>query len=211
MRKLIPLMVYVVLLVSFVDAAIIHGEIYDFSLEKVVNVKVEIDTSPRQVLISKDGSYSFNAPVGEYSIKVDYLDSFAEESVIVKGDGDYVLDIILFPKVDEGLLDDVVDVNDEYFESKLGLYIVIGIIIVLGIGYFVFMRGKKEEVEVEERNDLNEIVDIVKEAGGRINQKEIRKKIRLSEAKISLMIAELEDKGVIKKIKKGRGNIIILK
>ena len=33
----------------------------------------------------------------------------------------------------------------------------------------------------------------------------------MSEAKISLMIAELEHKGLVEKIKKGRGNIVVLK
>jgi uncharacterized membrane protein len=44
----------------------------------------------------------------------------------------------------------------------------------------------------------------------RITQKDIRKEVPLSEAKISLIIAELEAKGIIRKVKKGRGNIIFL-
>ena len=72
---------------------------------------------------------------------------------------------------------------------------------------------KKEEIKEEKEtiNDLNQIIKIIKDEGGRATQKEIRKKIPLSEAKISLMIAELEHEGKVKKIKKGRGNIIILK
>ena len=66
-----------------------------------------------------------------------------------------------------------------------------------------------EQPEISE-NDLDKIINIIKEEGGRTTQKEIRKKIPYSEAKISLMIAELENKGTIKKIKKGRGNIIVL-
>ncbi|PIU72321.1 hypothetical protein COS79_03525, partial [Candidatus Woesearchaeota archaeon CG06_land_8_20_14_3_00_33_13] len=54
------------------------------------------------------------------------------------------------------------------------------------------------------------IIKIIKDNKGRVTQKEIRKQIPLSEAKISLMITELEDKGIVKRIKKGRGNIIIL-
>ena len=57
---------------------------------------------------------------------------------------------------------------------------------------------------------MNTIIRIIKENKGRITQKDIRKQIPLSEAKISLMITELEDKGIVKRIKKGRGNIIIL-
>ena len=74
------------------------------------------------------------------------------------------------------------------------------------------IRNKKKKTEEKyEDVDLEKIIKIIKQEGGRTTQKEIRKEIPLSEAKISLMIAELEHKGIIEKIKKGRGNIIILK
>ena len=59
-------------------------------------------------------------------------------------------------------------------------------------------------------SDTEIILEILEKEGGRATQKEIRKHIPLSEAKISLMIAELEHQGKVKKVKKGRGNIIIL-
>ena len=59
--------------------------------------------------------------------------------------------------------------------------------------------------------DLKTVLDIIKKEGGRITQKELRKQIPLSEAKISLMISELEHKKIVQKVKKGRGNILILK
>lgn len=59
--------------------------------------------------------------------------------------------------------------------------------------------------------DLKQVLDVIKKEGGRTTQKELRKHIPLSEAKVSLMVAELEAKGKIEKIKKGRGNIIKLK
>jgi uncharacterized membrane protein len=52
------------------------------------------------------------------------------------------------------------------------------------------------------------VLDIIKNEK-RITQKDIRKQLPDSEAKISLVISELESKGIVKKIKKGRGNIII--
>ena len=54
-------------------------------------------------------------------------------------------------------------------------------------------------------------VEKIREAGGRINQLELRQQLPYSEAKVSLMLADLESRGLIRKIKKGRGNIIILK
>jgi uncharacterized membrane protein len=69
---------------------------------------------------------------------------------------------------------------------------------------------KEEEKPVFESGTLESVLKIIKEEGGRTTQKNIRKKIPLSEAKISLMISELEAAGKVKKIKKGRGNIIVL-
>ena len=43
----------------------------------------------------------------------------------------------------------------------------------------------------------------------RVTQKEITKEFGHSKAKVSLIIADLEDKGHIRKIKKGRGNILV--
>ncbi|MBI2659421.1 MarR family transcriptional regulator, partial [Candidatus Woesearchaeota archaeon] len=44
-----------VLLVSagLVNAATIHGTIYDLSLRKLSNVRVEINTSPKQFLVAQ--------------------------------------------------------------------------------------------------------------------------------------------------------------
>ena len=59
--------------------------------------------------------------------------------------------------------------------------------------------------------DLENLIEFIKKQEGRTTQKDIRNNFPHSEAKISLMIAELEDKEIVKKLKKGRGNIIILK
>ncbi len=59
--------------------------------------------------------------------------------------------------------------------------------------------------------DLQQVVNIIKANGGRITQRELRNKIHYSEAKVSLMISDLENRGIVEKYKKGRGNIIVLK
>ena len=51
---------------------------------------------------------------------------------------------------------------------------------------------------------------IVLENERKITQKEIRKKISLSEAKISQIISELVEEGKLKKIRQGRINILII-
>lgn len=58
--------------------------------------------------------------------------------------------------------------------------------------------------------DLQEILDILVSQGGRMTQKDMRKRLKYSEGKVSLMLLDLEKRGRIQKIKKGRGNIIFL-
>jgi uncharacterized membrane protein len=58
--------------------------------------------------------------------------------------------------------------------------------------------------------DLQEILDILRSQGGRITQKDMRKRLRYSEGKVSLMLLDLEKRGKIQKFKKGRGNILFL-
>lgn len=57
--------------------------------------------------------------------------------------------------------------------------------------------------------DLRVLYNMILIKGGRTTQKEIRKDAKYGEAKISLMLTDLEDRGLVKKIKKGRSNIII--
>ncbi len=71
------------------------------------------------------------------------------------------------------------------------------------------LEKKEESSRIELPDDLKELYDIILKKGGRITQKDLRKEVIYGEAKVSLMIADLEDRGLIKKIKKGRSNIII--
>ncbi len=59
-------------------------------------------------------------------------------------------------------------------------------------------------------DDLKEVIRIMEKHGGRMTQLDLRKSLPYSEAKVSLMISDLESRGIVKKIKKGRGNILIL-
>ena len=220
-------------LVSLVSAATIYGTVYDLSLRKVNNARVEINTIPKQIMIAQNSTYSFNVPNGAYTIKAEVMRKnvaveSAEENITVKQDGNYVVDLILFPNVEEGVEDANIDVNSSLIvENKtannfLAFFIVLMVLLIILIAA-LYLKQKKSKQKIKEAKqeqqkqepsediDLEQIIRIIKQEGGRATQKEIRKQIPLSEAKISLMIAELEHKGIIEKIKKGRGNIIILK
>ncbi|MBS3113973.1 hypothetical protein J4448_02645 [Candidatus Woesearchaeota archaeon] len=221
------------LIANIANAATIYGTIYDLSLKKVDNARVEISTTPKQFIVAQNGSYSFIVPNGEYKIKAQLIQrntvlASIEENITIKQDGNYVLDLILFPDIEEGIEDIDIDVNGDIVETDKSKYkISVGTMILLALGFILIglhyfkkrTTQKKESIKIEEEktgekyedNDLEHLIKIIKREGGRTTQKYIRKQIPLSEAKISLMIAELEHKGIIEKIKKGRGNIIILK
>jgi len=58
--------------------------------------------------------------------------------------------------------------------------------------------------------DLREVLDLVRGHKGRITQKDLRSKLEYSEVKVSILLSELEKRGLIKKFKNGRENIVIL-
>ncbi len=59
--------------------------------------------------------------------------------------------------------------------------------------------------EVEQK-----LLAYLQQQGGRATQKDIRKMLGLSEAKVSLLLADLESQQVVRKIKRGRSNIVVL-
>jgi len=219
-------------------AATIHGNIYDPDLNKMEGrTEVEVDSSPRQYQVSTDGTYSFFLLVGKYTIKAKYeehgrLKYIAEERIVVRDEGRFIHDIVMYPspEEEERLLNKTLERPEDNPNKTqdILLFVIIGSVFVISIllvAYFLRKEKKKEHVQVKEEESfaateeekdvdspesLDKVIRIIKENNGRVTQKEIRKQIPLSEAKISLMITELEDKGIVKRIKKGRGNIIIL-
>lgn len=225
MKKSIFCILFLILIYG-VSAATLYGSIYSVNLEKVEDAIVAISTEPRQTYVAKNGTYMFKVSPGQYTIAA--FKSNGEnleliQNIIIKEEGEYILDLILFPSIkeEEELLNITqYDFGEEYFEEKdytlYWIIAIIGIVSFLIIAYFILRpkpKVKKEEIKpkLEEEDDVKKIINFIKQQGGRITQKDIRKQFPSSEAKISLIITELEKKGVIEKIKKGRGNIIKLK
>lgn len=207
------------------SAARIEGTVYSISLEEIKNARVEINTTPRQLYIARNSTYRFSVPVGNYEINATHRggseESSIKEYVVVKDNGDYVLDLILFPESGEELTEGQINIEKNPFSGSVGtlIFIIAGILILAVAAAFYILKFKAGKSKIDnitpnhnkpDNDYMAEILKIIEEEGGRTTQKEIRKRIPYSEAKISLMIAELEGSGKIKKIKKGRGNIIIL-
>lgn len=234
-------------------SSVVHGSVYEWStFDTLNNAEVTVGSVPQQVMVSKNGSYSFNLDKGTYSIvarsggnATDAL--YARENVTIMQDGgDYVIDLILFPSTDFSDLDffeenvtpiiteEPVDMPTAQPQQppSSGFIVLLAIIVIVlfgGAGVFLLLWKRKTppipESPVEPKkpplapgastdatlpDDLREVIRIIEKNGGRITQLDLRKALPYSEAKVSLMITDLENRGIVKKIKKGRGNVIIL-
>ena len=160
------------------------------------------------------------------------------ESLNLSHEGTFTVDLVVFPEVEEenilseleglgeqGALTEIEDIPTENSQTWKWIFLLIVIVIawiIWNIIKWKWMKKevakKKEELNKEKKemikigltedDDLKNYVDYLKKEK-RVTQKDMRKHFPDSEAKISLVLTELEAKGKIKKIKKGRGNIII--
>ena len=223
-----------ILISSYALGAVVHGNVYDLSLNKVQGAIVEVNTTPAQFYIAKDGTYSLDIQRGTYLIAAEEKEngqvlSLENRTIAVLQDGNYVIDFILFPVIEEEALEDF-DVSDVAGSDTYAMNIALIVVAALLTGGILFAyfrkkdktagvyKGEEKKAETKEPREkespddyLAQTLAVVRKNGGRATQKDIRKEIPLSEAKISLLIAELEHKGKIEKIKRGRGNIILLK
>ena len=223
MLKHLLLISCILLSLQLVSAATLKGSVYDLDFNLVENVIIEIDTTPQQAIVSTKGDYQLEVPQGTYNLKATYfvdgiLESTAEEKVIVTKEGTYSLDLILFPTFEEEeeiTKEEEVDLGleEDIFQPEVTIpWVIIAIIVMSALVYII--RKKKSPKKTQEQpiiaNDLEKVIAVLKRKDNRATQKEIRKELNLSEAKVSLMIADLESQGKIRKIKQGRGNIIVL-
>src|SRR3989338_4745260 len=92
-------------MLSTIEAATIKGTIYGISMIKAHDVTVDLSTIPKQRYISKNGLYEFKIQdLGNYTIIANQYDNEvivakATEFVSIDGNGNYLLDMILFPIV----------------------------------------------------------------------------------------------------------------
>lgn len=220
-------------LIPLVHGASISGEIYDIELNKVTEAILEISTTPAQRIVVTDGSYNVELGQGTYTVYAKYNigdEEFAAvEQIIVAEEGNYVYDLILFPDLseDEEIINSVendFDVDSAPLNGSPMSYPILVFIIALLICTllyfaikFIIDHYKRNRMRLEEMptseldEELEKMLAFIKKEKGRVTQRDLRNEFPLSEAKISLMITDLERHGKVQKIKKGRGNVILLK
>ncbi len=220
MKNILIFVIIAIISITSVSAATISGGAYDEGLAKLKDVVIQVNSTPQQTVVSKDGNYAFTLQRGSYKITADYKGlAFVEENITIAQEGNYTLDLILFPVLEE-VEEDTTELPEitaaETMFSPAYYVILIMVLILIFIIIKKIRRPKiiseaEKPAEETSKEDLNELISAIKKLGGRTTQKDLRKELPYSEAKISLMLTELEHKGKIERIKKGRGNIIILK
>ena len=208
------------LFLSYSFSALIEGEVFlpDFSKP---NISVmEINTTPKQTIVIFNGSYSLNLSNGSYNITVYYVENSnlfqSTETLKIKDDKKYILDFILLPyDLDEELLPiEDVDITPQIKNDNglIGNKYFDVFIILVSLLILIYLAKKKftKEDKIELPPDLILILKVIKANENRILQRELREELKWSEAKLSLALSELEHLGYIRRIKKGRGNIISL-
>ncbi len=183
----------------------------------------------------KQGTYTLSARKG-YISSAENIE-IREEST---EEGTYTFDFFLFPGfVDEDDLWQ--DTEEEFFTGEeiaadgyeWWRYAIAGAIVIFALWRFLRLKKRHGSLRAFRQKIKNEMfkstkqhkeelanepgyietaLEIIRKHEGRITQKELRKEmLYLSEAKVSLIVTELEHKGKIEKVKKGRGNVILLK
>ena len=212
MKHKLLLFVLIILLIPLVSAATLKGSIYGSNLELETDVLIEIDN---QKYLSKEGTYTFELEVGDYTLTA--TKGFIATSEEIKVTGTNVFDVFL--------LDDFTDEDDlwkdteeQFFtedvieDSKYAIwrYILGGLILLALLIRLFWVRKKfgslskfrrhhkaenrKTTAEHQEEIDnepgyLDRVIEIIKKNDGRIHQKTLRKEmLDISESKVSLIL-----------------------
>lgn len=222
MKTVLPLIVMLVSFVASAHAATISGHIYDLDLNDVNDAVVQINSTPFQQIIAKNGTYTVEVPNGNYYLVVSQYKSgeklgFARENISIRREGTYKLDIILFPVLEE--VEDLPDIGQVDDEDKNTFYIsfpfwVVIILMFIFFGAWLLLKfRKKNKNAVPHLPDplLNELIKLLQANHNRMTQKELHKALPWSEAKLSIVLTQLEAQGKIQKFKRGRTNTVVLK
>jgi uncharacterized membrane protein len=216
-------------------SAVITGSVYGPDFDTLNDTVIRINTQPIQQILARNGTYEFNVPEGSYELNAYYKGTEDDmyvfsEKIDAKGDGRYVLDIIMLPEIDDGITpypegfydsEPASETGETAKPDALGL-IMIGGIIALSIAAIIFYFARKKKADFTDENaktkntmhagadeSYDKILELINK-NKRMTQKDITKEMFLSDAKVSLVLTEMESRGIIKKIKKGRTNVIIL-
>ncbi len=223
-----------------VYGATVHGSVYRWNdlenVQALIQVEEE-DTLIHQEVVNSSGLYSLDLDQGNYSIYASYGNLTAKQDINLSLNESKQIDLVLTPGTDyvfpdtgelpeyEGVLGPEEDLGNETENktttrngpgdkdrvSDLTIYLaVIALIILLSLTYFLKRRqsnhGKKHIPSDEE-----EVLTMLREAGGEAYQGDIKEETGYSASKTSELLSNMEEKEKIEREKKGRKKVVKLK
>ncbi len=199
-------------------------------------MQTKVSKDGTYVFTAENGAYILDAEYRENGV----VTLRAQRTILIDKEGDYTIDIILLPDVGVVPADPLpgeeneLSIFDQLMQPALWWSVLIVILAAAGYSIWNVQRNthrakkttKTEEKLSEEKNENKvveeekmsreldqyavEVINHMKRGGNRLTQKELRGMMNIGEAKVSLVVSELEEEKIIKKIKRGRGNILVL-
>jgi len=145
--------------------AMVHGETYEGSnFEHLNNTVIEVNSTPPQYVVAKNGKYSFELMPGDYLITARYyqnniLTHSRETTFTIEDEGNYVFDLLLYPvsenpvigsnaaKMDYSNNENLAEQIKTNFSSISYLLITFTLLLLLGAGYKLSRKHKKKTKE----------------------------------------------------------------
>ncbi|MFH1785133.1 MAG: hypothetical protein ABH842_01775 [Candidatus Micrarchaeota archaeon] len=225
------LLVLFMLCLTLLHSTTISGKIYDAdNMKPLNNTIITVENSDNNVVLQQvcDSPYNVEIETGNYTFRAYYFDNgslkYYSDYNIQVNQNNMQLDLILMPyellslspgfnpppAVNPSNTVNNSNPNDQTIVDYSLYIIVLAIVIVFTLAWFFLRKTPVTSLEPELDDDCIKVLKILGENEGRMVQKELREILKFSETKMSIIITELEVSGYIKKIKKGRGNVLKL-
>lgn len=230
MKKIVfGLLIITLLYSTTITGKILNGD----SLESMNNVLITLENSDGSLIVQKffNKEYALNVPSGSYLLRayhyfngtVDYYNQYKMQI----NQEQMSFDVVLLPYELAQMIPDytpppLANENNILKVSGLPIEYIAAAVLLMGLIYFLYFKSKKSDENIKDAEqvslaevaepdeDCKKVLEIIQNNEGRIVQKELREIMNFSETKMSLVVAELEACGKIKRIKKGRENILKL-
>jgi len=215
-----PLFLLIMLLLQCSShSAYVYGDIYSSDLERINQTAIRIEGGFTYQLVTDKANYSIFLPEGEYTVTASTFDesgnaALSSQERVIVGAEDQRVDIILKPAW-----------RIEWAFAILAIAAISAVFLWSNRRWDTKAPGKtpqahegEEGAAFKEKQPLAEQIELDDDAKsvlraldgmeGRATQKELKETLRFSDAKLSLILTELEGLGHIKKFRRGRANII---
>ncbi len=218
-------MVMALLIISALSTAgFVHGDIYRSDLQPLNHTVIRIEGPFTYQMVTEKGNYSIFLPEGNFTVTASSSDDsgntiFLASDQIKVGTQDQRLDLVL------NRASSVWD-----YSLPIAIILVLIAVFIWANRFWNHPSKIKEQISSEPANeiqtseppekiqtnpvrpaldrDAKTVLSALDSSEGRSTQKELRETLNFSDAKMSLILSELESSGYIKRFKRGRGNVI---